>query len=157
MVQRRLLYQDFLVPQQDLPASDLIGGVLQQEVLAVLLEVVLRLPLDKFCVVVDVLLNFEEFLYEFLKGPPVNIPQLSNQNRVKHTQVPQALKHSVRCKHLGRFEAVRLDASYKVAIGGIEFFGKFIHLVEEFGSQELLGGCPALALVCLHVSKDDHL
>jgi hypothetical protein len=83
----------------------------------VLLEVLLRLPFDEFVVGVDVLLDLEELLDEFLEGSAVDVAELSNQDGVEDPQVPETLENGIRGEHLGCFEAIGLDATHEVAVG----------------------------------------
>ena len=67
--------------------------MLEQEDLAVLLEVLFGLAFNKPSEVVDVVLNLIEFFDELLEGAAVDVAQLANQYGIEHSQVPQALQH----------------------------------------------------------------
>ncbi len=65
--------------------SKFIGGVFQDEVLAVFLEILFTLPFDKGIVAIDILLDFEELFYELYERSAIDVAQFTNQYGVEYT------------------------------------------------------------------------
>ncbi len=103
---------------------------------------------------VNVIVQLVKLLVEFFERSSINVPKFTNDDRIKHSQVPQWLQNGFRVEKFRRLLGVRFYTSYKMTIARVKLFNEGIHWVKEFATEELFGWVSASFLIGIRFLGD---
>jgi hypothetical protein len=90
MIQSGLLDEDFLMAEKNVVLFELLFSILVDNFLGFSFEIFLIFEFTHIVMeTVNVIVQLVKLLVEFFERSSINVPKFTNDDRIKHSQVPQ--------------------------------------------------------------------